>query len=44
MKLGFVLGVLLATWLTLNYPNQMRDFFNKATAYMEGVTTFITSK
>lgn len=41
MKIGFILGALLATWLTLNYPDLMRESFNKVVAYMESVTTFI---
>ncbi|SUI39828.1 Uncharacterised protein [Salmonella enterica subsp. enterica] len=41
MKIGFILGALLATWLTLNYPDLMREYFNKVVAYMESVTTFI---
>ncbi len=42
MKIGFILGALLATWLTLNYPDLMREYFNKVVTYMESVTTFIT--
>ena len=42
MKIGFILGALLATWLTLNYPALMREYFNKVVTYMESVTTFIT--
>ncbi|CAM6935587.1 MULTISPECIES: hypothetical protein [Escherichia] len=41
MKIGFILGALLAMWLTLNYPDQMREYFNKVVAYVESVTTFI---
>ena len=36
------IGALLATWLTLNYPDLMREYFNKVVTYMESVTTFIT--
>lgn len=42
MKIGFIFGAQLATWLTLTYPDQMRECFNKVVAYMESVTTFIT--
>ena len=42
MKIGFILVALLATWLTLNYPDLMREYFNKVVTYMESVTTFIT--
>lgn len=41
MKLGFILGALLATWITLNNPDMMRECFNKVVASMESVTTFI---
>ena len=44
MKLGFIIGALFATWLTLNYPDQMRSYFTKAVDYIESVATFITSK
>ena len=43
MKLGFIIGALFATWLTLNYPDQMRSYFTKAVDYIESVATFITS-
>ena len=42
MKIGFIFGALLATWLTLTYPDLMREYFNKVVTYMESVTTFIT--
>ncbi len=35
MKLGFIIGALFATWLTLNYPDQMRSYFTKAVDYIE---------
>lgn len=44
MKFGFIIGALFATWLTLNYPDQMRSYFTKAVEYIESVATFITSK
>lgn len=44
MKLGFIIGALFATWLTLNYPDQMRSYFTKAVDYIESVATFIISK
>lgn len=44
MKLGFIIGVVLATWLTLTYPAQMREAFNNALAYVENVMAFINSK
>ena len=43
MKLGFIIGAILATWLTLTYPDQMRGVFNKAMAYVEGGMTYFNS-
>jgi hypothetical protein len=43
MKLGFIIGAVLATWLTLTYPDQMRIAFNKAMAYVESSMTFFNS-
>ena len=25
MKLGFIIGAVIATWMTLNYPSEMRN-------------------
>lgn len=33
MKIGFILGALLATWLTLNYPDLMRVFQQSGYVY-----------
>jgi hypothetical protein len=43
MKLGFIIGAVLATWLTLTYPDQMRIAFNKVMAYVESSMTFFNS-
>lgn len=43
MKLGFILGAIIATWLTLTYPDQMRLAFTKVMAYVESAMTYFNS-
>lgn len=44
MKLVFLCGFVLATYLTLNYPETMRGAYNKAVEYVNSGMTYINSK
>ena len=37
MKLGFLAGAILATWLSLTYPSQMRAVFDQLTNIVQQV-------
>lgn len=38
MKLGFLAGALLATWLSLTYPTQMRAVFEQLVTIVQQIT------
>ncbi|WP_262499873.1 hypothetical protein [Photorhabdus heterorhabditis] len=44
MKAGFIMGALFATWLTLNYPTEVRDAFNKVTTVLSDGYSAINNK
>ncbi|WP_434667816.1 hypothetical protein ACMYSO_21860 [Klebsiella sp. B345] len=37
MKLGFLAGAVLATWLSLTYPTEMRAVFDKLTTVFDQI-------
>ena len=38
MKLGFLAGAVLATWLSLTYPTQMRAVFEQLVTIVQQIT------
>jgi hypothetical protein len=44
MKLGFLAGAILATWLSLTYPSQMRAVFDQLTTIAQQILQSSPSK